>query len=119
LDGAGPGGGIRAAGARNEVFAEVIMSDPKSLAAGARRVLPGLAAAYALVLATGTGALAADSPKAETARSKPMNMDEPMAGGMKKESMKKGDVKKAAEKKDREMRKMLENEQQPAGTVKK
>ena len=95
------------------------MSDPKSLVAGTRRVLLAIAAGCALVLATGIGALAADPPKADTAKSKPMNMDEPMAGAMKKEGMKKGDVKKAAEKKDREMRKMIEKEQQSAGTVKK
>jgi pentapeptide MXKDX repeat protein len=119
LDGAGPGGDIPAAGVRNEICAKVNMADPKSLAVVARRVLLSLAVACALVLATGTGALAADLPKANTAKSKPMNMDEPMAGEMKKESMKKGDVKKAAEKKDREMRKMLEHERQSAGTVKK
>ena len=42
-----------------------------------------------------------------------------MAGEMKKEGMKKGDVKKAAEKKDSEIRKMIEKEQQSASTVKK
>jgi pentapeptide MXKDX repeat protein len=95
------------------------MSDPESSQAAARRVLVAIAATCALVLTTGTGALAADSPKADTARSKPMNMDEPMAGGMKKEGMKKGDVKKAAEKKDREMREMIEKEQQHPDNVKK
>lgn len=95
------------------------MSDTRSSLAATRRVLLAIAAACALVLATGTGALAADPPKADTAKSKSMNMDEPMAGGMKKEGMKKGDVKKAAEKKDREMRRMIEKEQQSADTVKK
>ncbi len=56
-------------------------------------------------------ALAAAPSKPDSAKGKPMNMDEPMAGGMKKEGMKKGDVKKAAEKKDRKMREMLEKEQ--------
>ena len=95
------------------------MSDPDSLVAISQRVLLAVAAACALALATGTGALAADPPRAGTAKSRPMNMDEPMAGGMKKQGMKKGDVKKAAEKKDREMRKMIEKEQQSAGSVKK
>jgi hypothetical protein len=95
------------------------MSDTSSLAAITRQMLPGIAAGCALILAAGTGALAADAPKAETAKSKPMNMDEPMAGGMKKEGMKKGDVKKAAERKDREMRGMIEKEQQSAGAAKK
>jgi pentapeptide MXKDX repeat protein len=93
------------------------MSDPKSLVAVTLRALPVIAAACALVLAS--GALAADPPKTDSAKTKPMNMDEPMAGGMKKEGMKKGDVKKAADKKDSEMRKMIENEQQSAGAVKK
>jgi hypothetical protein len=119
LDGAGPGGGIGATGARNKIIAEVIMSDSKSLVATTRRVFPTIAAACALFLATGAGAPAADPPKADGAKSKPMGMDEPMAGGMKKEGMTKGDVKKAAEKKDREMRKMMEKEQQFAGAVKK
>jgi hypothetical protein len=35
---------------------------------------------------------------------KKMKMDEPMEGGMKKPGMMKGDVKKAAEKKDQEMK---------------
>ena len=95
------------------------MFDPMSWVAIRRRALPAIAAGSALALATCTGAPAADPPKADTAKSKPMNMDEPMAGGMKKEGMKKGDVKKAAEKKDREMRRMMEKEQQAAGTPKK
>ena len=94
------------------------MSDPKSSHAGFRRVLLVIATACAFVLSTAIGGLAADTPTADTAKSKPMNMDEPMAGGMKKEGMKKGDVKKAAEKKDRKMRRIIEKEQQPADTVK-
>jgi hypothetical protein len=69
------------------------------------------AIAMAAILAAGTGAWAADAP------SKPMKMDEPMHGEMKKKSMKKGDVKKAAEKKDREIKPMLERE--AAGPAKK
>jgi hypothetical protein len=65
----------------------------------------------AAILAGGTGAQAADAP------GKPMKMDEPMHGEMKKKSMKKGDVKKAAEKKDREIKPMLERE--TAGPAKK
>jgi pentapeptide MXKDX repeat protein len=88
------------------------MSDLKSSAA--RRVLAAAAAACTLALAISAGALAADPIKADSAKNKPMNMNEPMAGGMKKEGMKKGDVKKAAAKKDREMRKMIEKEERSA-----
>src|SRR5205814_6734350 len=38
----------------------------------------------------------------------PMKMKEPMAGEMKKEGMAKGDVRKAAEEKEREMKPMME-----------
>ena len=69
------------------------------------------AIALAAILAAGTSAWAADAP------GKPMKMDEPMHGEMKKRSMKKGDVKKAAEKKDREIKPMLERE--AAGSAKK
>jgi pentapeptide MXKDX repeat protein len=69
------------------------------------------AIALAAILATGTGAWATDAPR------KPMKMDEPMHGEMKKRSMKKGDVKKAAEKKDREIKPILERE--AAGSAKK
>lgn len=95
------------------------MSNPKSLETIAQRVLLSAAAVCTLALGTGTGVLADDPPKAGTAKSKPMNMDEPMAGEMKKEGMKKGDVRKAAEKKDGEIRMMIEKEQQSAGTTKK
>lgn len=95
------------------------MSDPKSLEAIAQRVVLTAAAACTLALATGTAALADDPPKASTAKSKPMNMDEPMPTKMAKPGMKMGDVKKAAEKKDREMRDKLKKEQQSAGTAKK
>jgi hypothetical protein len=115
----GPGTGICAACSSNGIFAEVIMSDFKSLVAVTRRALLAGAAAIAIVMPAGSGALAADPSKADAPTRKSMNMDEPMAGGMKKEGMKKGDVKKAAEKKDREMRKMLEKEQQPTGSPKK
>ena len=93
------------------------MSDCKSLVAVTRRALLAIVTACALVQAA--GALAGDFPKTAGAKSKSMNMDEPMAGEMKKEGMKKGDVKKAAEKKDSEMRKMLEKEQPSGATVKK
>jgi hypothetical protein len=83
------------------------------------RVLLAVAAAGALAPITGAGAPAGVPPKASSAKSKPMNMEEPMAGEMKKEGMKKGDVKKAAEKKDRELRKMIETEQPSAGAVTK
>ena len=48
---------------------------------------------------------------------KPMNMDEPMPAKMAKPGMKKGDVKKAAEKKEREMKPMMDKES--AGAAKK
>jgi hypothetical protein len=110
---------MQATAVRNEIFAEVIMSEAKSLVAATRCVLLAISAGCALFLVPGAGALAAEPTKADTAKNKPMNMDEPMEGGMKKEGMKKGDVKKAAEKKDREMRKKIEKEQQSASTVKK
>jgi hypothetical protein len=110
---------MSAARARSDIFAEVIMSYSRSLTAFTRRVLLAGAAASAILIPHESGALAAETPKADTAMRKPMKMDEPMAGGMKKEGMKKGDVKKAAEKKDREMRRMLEKEQQSAASSKK
>jgi pentapeptide MXKDX repeat protein len=80
---------------------------------------PCVALAAFFLISVISPACAADPTKTGTAKSTPMKMDEPMAGEMKKEGMKKGDVKKAAEKKDREMRQMLEKEQQAAGAVKK
>jgi len=67
--------------------------------------------ALAAILAAGAGARAADAP------GKPMKSDEPMHGEMKKQSMKKGDVRKAAKKKEREMKPILERE--AAGSAKK
>ncbi len=69
------------------------------------------AIALAAILAAGTGAWGADAP------GKPMKMDEPMHGEMKKKGMKKGDVKKAAKKREREMKPILERE--AAGSAKK
>jgi hypothetical protein len=69
-----------------------------------RRVVVGSAAVCAL-LALGIDALAQPTPSA------PMKMDEPMSGEMKKKGMKKRDVKSAAEKKEREMKGMIEQEQ--------
>jgi len=59
----------------------------------------------AAVLVAGPLAYAADPQPG-----KPMKMDEPMHGEMKKKSMKKGDVKQAAEKKQREMKPAMEKE---------
>ena len=42
----------------------------------------------------------------------PMKMDEPMQGGMMKKGMMKGDVKESADKKNKEMEKMLEKEEE-------
>ena len=67
--------------------------------------------ALAAILAAGAGARAADAP------GKPMKSDEPMHGEMKKQSMEKGDVRKAAKKKEREMKPILERE--AAGSAKK
>ena len=53
---------------------------------------------------------AAVQPREEVTQ--PLNMDEPMQGGMKKKGMAKGDVKAAAQKKDKKMQEMLEKEQQ-------
>ena len=64
----------------------------------------------AVLFAAGSGVYAADSGKS-------MKMDEPMHGQMKKKGMKKGDVKKAAEKKHRDMKPMMEKEE--AGSAKK
>jgi len=52
-----------------------------------------------------------------SAPGKPIKMDEPMPTKMARPGMKQGDVKKAAEKKEREMKPMLEKE--AAGAVKK
>ena len=65
-----------------------------------------IALATAATLAICLSAFAADP----TAAGKPMNMDEPMPIKMMKPGMKKGDVKEAADKKQREMKPMLEKE---------
>jgi hypothetical protein len=65
--------------------------------------LPAIAAVA--ILTAGPSAYAAD-----TSSGKPMKMDEPMHGEMKKPNMKLGDVKKAAERKKREMNPMIEKE---------
>jgi hypothetical protein len=80
------------------------------------------AVAAAIGLALGSSVLAADaSSGARATESEPMKMDEPMSGEMKKKGMKKGDVRKAAEKKEAEMRDMIEKEEEsmPRGPVKK
>ena len=64
----------------------------------------------AAVLAAGPLAYAADPQPG-----KPMKMDEPMHGEMKRKSMKKGDVKKAADRKEREMKAMIEKESAAGG----
>jgi hypothetical protein len=64
-----------------------------------------------------TALLAATSGVYAAESGKPMKMDEPMHGEMKKKGMKKGDVKKAAERKEREMKPMMEKER--AGGAKK
>lgn len=66
------------------------------------------------LLVLGFRAYGADSSYAP---GKSMNMDEPMPIKMAKPGMKKGDVKKAAEKKEREMKAMMDKES--AGRPKK
>lgn len=67
-------------------------------------------------LAVGTAVAAADADKAgaggkQQAR-KPMRMNEPMSTGMMKPGMKKGEVKRGAERKAREMQPAMEREQE-------
>ena len=73
--------------------------------------MPGMnslaAIATVALLLPASGAHGADSG---SAAGKSMNMDEPMPSKMAKPGMKKGDVKKAAEKKEREMKPMMEKE---------
>jgi len=94
------------------------MFSPTPLAHIIRSLPPLIIAACLLGLLAGRS-LAADMPNADTVHPKPMNMNEPMAGEMKKKGMKKGDVKKAAEKHDQQMQKMLEKELAPAAGNKK
>jgi hypothetical protein len=65
-----------------------------------------LGMALALMLCVASHAFAAGEPA-----SKPMRMDEPMAGKMKKPGMKKGDMKKDAEEKQRTLRPKLQKEE--------
>ena len=54
----------------------------------------------------------ANAPAAPPAKvRKAMKMDQPMAGEMKKEGMMKGDMKKSAEKKQHEMKDVMEKEE--------
>ncbi|HSW83123.1 MAG TPA: hypothetical protein VLH12_06585 [Usitatibacter sp.] len=54
-----------------------------------------------------------DAPAATPSKApKPMKMDQPMAGEMKKEGMTKGDMKKAAEKKERDMQNVMKKEEE-------
>jgi len=83
------------------------------------RFLTGLALAASIAgLGPTTGTLADDAkadaqaPATAPAKAgKPMKMDQPMAGEMKKEGMTKGDMKKAAEKKQRDMQDVMEKEE--------
>jgi len=61
-------------------------------------------------LASGFHAQAADVQTKGNATQAPMNMNEPMPIKMKKEGMKTGDVKKAAQKRDREMKAAIQKE---------
>ena len=65
----------------------------------------------AALLASGSFAWGAEPvPAPGTAAGTPMKMDEPMPTKMAKPGTKLGDVKRAAEKKDREMKPMMEKE---------
>lgn len=77
-------------------------------------MLPHRALVVAALLASGFCAYGADS---SSTPGKPMKMDDPMPIKMTKPGMKKGDVKKAAEKKEREMKAMMDKES--AGGAKK
>jgi hypothetical protein len=70
-----------------------------------------LIALAARVAAAALADQAPDTPAHAPVVSNPMNMDEPMQGGMKKKSMKKGDVKKSADEKNRMLDKKLEFEE--------
>jgi len=52
------------------------------------------------------------APPAKVKVKKPMKMDQPMAGEMKKEGMMKGDMKKAADKKQRDMEDAMRKDEQ-------
>ena len=110
-----------------------IPQDATSTLALALRALPAITMGCALAAAGGAFAAdaakviaaepakmeATEAAKVEAAKAKPMNMNAPMAGGMKKEGMKLGDVKKAEQKWDRKMRGMMEKEQPPQAAEKK
>jgi hypothetical protein len=77
-----------------------------------RRMKTLQALAVVALLACGSGARGADSRPAPGGA---MKLDDPMPIKMKKQGMKKGDVKKAAEKKQREMKPMMEKESAGGG----
>lgn len=70
---------------------------------------PTLSALFAALLAAGLAcdAAATDAP----GQRKKMEMDQPMATGMTKKGMKKGDVRKGAEQKSRKLEPMMEQEE--------
>ncbi len=70
-------------------------------------------------LASGLSARAEDVRETEKAAQPPMNMNEPMPIKMKKEGMKTGDVRRAAQKREREMKAAIrkESESMPRGNA--
>ncbi len=68
------------------------------------------AIAVAASLAPGLAAPADDVRTTQQAAQPPMNMNEPMPIKMRKEGMKTGDVRKAAQKREREMKAALQKE---------
>ncbi|MDD5250341.1 MAG: hypothetical protein PHY45_15265 [Rhodocyclaceae bacterium] len=77
------------------------------------KIPPAILAAALLAFAAVPGRAAADSAAAPAPRpSKPMNMDEPMATGMKKPGMKNGDVKAAAARNAARMKALMARERE-------
>jgi len=81
-----------------------------SIAIGSAIACLGLALVRAADIAT--PANDAPAPPAKVKVKKPMKMDQPMAGEMKKEGMMKGDMKKAADKKQRDMEDAMRKDEQ-------
>ena len=81
-----------------------------SIAIGSAIACLGLALVHAAD--TAIPANDAPAPPAKVKVKKPMKMDQPMAGEMKKEGMMKGDMKKAADKKQRDMEDAMRKDEQ-------
>lgn len=86
---------------------------PNLTASAMSRDKPFLLLAAALVAGSAFGVGAADraAPAAPPGPEQKMKMDEPMATGMMKQGMRKGDVKRAADRKAKAMQPMMEQEE--------